>query len=302
MCAHACICLYLHTYSVHTRILTLIPHILKPIHTTQFSYRNNKTFVGSSAQDVARKSWEKSPCFTCPTSSFYLHPSPSRSAATLCFTNIHQWHLAGLPGVKWKPATDWHELFGLFFCRVFSLQSCFPEALAWVAALYIHFFEWRQFRDLSSSACAFRAKDEIDRGESQGRQEGLTAPRHPQVLAHSLSDMPINTGLHTFTYTHIHRSINISEKAAYQDTQEIHCHAHRCISGIAGAKKRGSYKERSGLTTASAGKYMWVIRSQPPTHAHSLPDSSWFLWAPLLPPEFLLHSKSEPPDSAVSHH
>jgi len=56
MCAHACICLYLHTYSVHTRILTLIPHILKPIHTTQFSYRNNKTFVGSSAQDVARKS------------------------------------------------------------------------------------------------------------------------------------------------------------------------------------------------------------------------------------------------------
>ena len=165
-CARACMCLYLHTCSVcaHTCILTLIPHILKPIHAAQFSYRNNKTFVGSSAQDVARKSREKSPCFTCPTSSFYLHRSPSRSAATPCFTNIHQRHLAGLPGAKWDPATDWHELFGLFFCRVFSLQSGFPEALAWVAALYIHFFEQRQFRDLSSSTCAFRAKDEIDRG------------------------------------------------------------------------------------------------------------------------------------------
>ena len=41
----------------------------------------------------------------------------------------------------------------------------------------------------------------------------MTAPRHPQVLAHSLLDMHINTGLHTFTHTHTHthRSINISE-------------------------------------------------------------------------------------------
>ena len=165
-CVHVHACAYTCTHApcAHTCILTLIPHVLKPVHAAQFSCRNNKTFVGSSAQDVARKSREKAPCFTCPTSSFHLRRSPSRSAATPCFTSIHQRPLAGLPGARWDPATDRHELFRLFFCRVFSLQGGFPEALAWVDALYTHFFEWQQFRDLSSSTCAFRAKDEIDRG------------------------------------------------------------------------------------------------------------------------------------------
>lgn len=127
----------------------------------------------------------------------------------------------------------------------------------------------RQFRDLSSSTCAFRAKDEIDRGQSQRRQEGLTAPRHPQVLAHSFLDMPINMGLHTFTYTHIHRYINISEKAAYQDTQEIHCPAHMCISRIAGPQKTRKLQGKK-WPGHCLGRQIHVGYPQPTSHTSTL--------------------------------
>ena len=121
--------------------------------------------------------------------------------------------------------------------------------------------------------------------------------------------MHINTGLHTFTHTHTHththRSINISEIFL----KRLPIKTHRKFTALPTCASQGlQVPPKEEITREEVA---WPLPLQANTHGlsaanlphmPSLPYSSWFLWAPLLPPEFLLHSKSKPPDSAVSHH
>lgn len=146
-CTHVCTCMRVpilaHILCVHTCILTLIPHVLKPIHITQFSYRNNKTFVGSSAQDVARKSQEKSPCFLQPAHfTSTLAPQGLRPlCASLIFIS-DAWQVSRVRSETshWLARALWLIfLQGVQLAKLlpwgFGLSCCSVHSFFWVAAV-----------------------------------------------------------------------------------------------------------------------------------------------------------------------
>lgn len=106
-------------------------------------------------------------------------------------------------------APGWHEICALFFCRMFCLQSCFTEASPGGAANFL-------CGVLSGSLIltpACRARDQADRGQSQGRQEGW----------HLLSDTQTHTCTctltlgHDYQHTFTHRHTNTHTLDKHKD-------------------------------------------------------------------------------------
>lgn len=133
-CIHVCACIYvpiccctnIHTY-LHCMYEYSDTYMHRHVHTTQFSYRNSKIFVGSSLNEIQPGRHRKSLPQLCLSNQLI---SPLSQQLCLSLTFIRgPWQVS--PGGKWAPAAGLQRPCGLFFLRVSSLQSCFPEAAVW---------------------------------------------------------------------------------------------------------------------------------------------------------------------------
>ena len=168
---HTCMCMHICAYSCCTNIHTYLhcmyeysdTYMHRNVHTTQFSYRNSKIFVGSSLNEIQPGRHRKSLPQLCLSNQLI---SPLSQPPGICGNSACHWHSSGAPGRSPLVASE-HQLLACkgpvayFFwgcpaCKAASLrpqfESCSAHAL----------LEWCPFRGPSSHSCAFRAKDEID--------------------------------------------------------------------------------------------------------------------------------------------